>query len=298
MRPRDGILGAPKLGMPQMLTITPLVRGPVSVAAYVCTAAADEPAFAEQHRAWSVSYVQAGSFSCRCRGRHYELVPGSVLLGRPGDEYVCSHDHHRGGDECLAFFVDPEVRDELGGRRGGWESGGLPPVAEVIALGELARGAARRPGGPRVDEVGMLFAAKVVDVLQGQARCAVKAAAGDRKRAIESAHWVDDHAAEEIDLARLARRAGLSPYHFLRVFSRVLGVTPHQYLLRCRLRRAARLLADEDRRISDVALDVGFADLSNFVRSFHRAAGVSPRAYRQAARAERKILQDRLETGA
>jgi AraC-like DNA-binding protein len=48
------------------------------------------------------------------------------------------------------------------------------------------------------------------------------------------------------------------------------------------------------RSISDVALDVGFNDLSNFVRTFHRAAGVSPRRFRQAARGDRRIFQDRL----
>jgi AraC-like DNA-binding protein len=49
-----------------------------------------------------------------------------------------------------------------------------------------------------------------------------------------------------------------------------------------------------ERDVPDVALDVGFGDLSNFVRTFHRAAGVSPRRFRQAARGDRKILQDRL----
>ena len=78
----------------------------------------------------------------------------------------------------------------------------------------------------------------------------------------------------------------------------MLGVTPHQYLVRSRLRRAARLLAEEDRSITDIALDVGFADLSNFVRTFHRAAGVSPRAFRRAARGDRKILQERLGAAA
>ncbi len=55
-----------------------------------------------------------------------------------------------------------------------------------------------------------------------------------------------------------------------------------------------RLLAEEERSITDIAYDVGFGDLSNFVRTFHRAAGVSPRAFRKAAKGERKILQDRL----
>jgi AraC family transcriptional regulator len=71
-------------------------------------------------------------------------------------------------------------------------------------------------------------------------------------------------------------------------------VTPHQYLVRSRLRHAARLLADEERPITDVALDVGFADLSNFVRTFHRAARVSPRDFRKAAQGDRKIFQERL----
>ena len=64
--------------------------------------------------------------------------------------------------------------------------------------------------------------------------------------------------------------------------------------MRSRLRRAARWLADDARSITDVAFAVGFGDLSNFVRTFHRAAGVSPRAFRNAAKGDRKILQDRL----
>ena len=64
--------------------------------------------------------------------------------------------------------------------------------------------------------------------------------------------------------------------------------------MRSRLRHAARLLADDDRPITDVAFDVGFGDLSNFVRTFHRAAGVSPLRFRQASRGDRKILQERL----
>ena len=87
----------------------------------------------------------------------------------------------------------------------------------------------------------------------------------------------------------------MSPFHFLRLFARVVGATPHQYLVRCRLRRAARALADDSARsVTDVAFDAGFGDISNFVRSFHRAAGVSPRRFRQKASRERKICQDRL----
>ena len=71
-------------------------------------------------------------------------------------------------------------------------------------------------------------------------------------------------------------------------------MTPHQYLIRSRLRRAARLLADDPRPITEIAFAVGFADLSNFVRTFHRAAAVSPRSFRQAARGNHDVLQGML----
>ena len=121
-----------------------------------------------------------------------------------------------------------------------------------------------------------------------------KVTARDRRRAVEAALWLEANAHREIELEDAARQAGVSPFHFLRLFSGVLGVTPHQYLVRSRLRRAARQLADDDKPVTDVAYDVGFNDLSNFVRTFHRAAGVSPLKFRQASRGMRKIFQERL----
>ena len=120
------------------------------------------------------------------------------------------------------------------------------------------------------------------------------AKARDRRRAVETALWIDAHSHRQIDLEDAAAQADISPFHFLRLFSGVLGVTPHQYLVRSRLRHAARLLAGDGRSITDVAYDVGFGDLSNFVRTFHRAAGVSPRKFREASRGMRKIFQERL----
>src|SRR3984893_14257373 len=128
----------------------------------------------------------------------------------------------------------------------------------------------------------------------GRAREPVPAKARDRRRAVETALWIDAHSHQQIDLEGAAGQADISPFHFLRLFSSVLGVTPHQYLVRSRLRHAARLLADDERSVTDVAYDVGFGDLSNFVRTFHRAAGVSPRRFREASRGMRKIFQERL----
>ena len=88
---------------------------------------------------------------------------------------------------------------------------------------------------------------------------------------------------DALSLRSLAREARLSPYHFLRTFERITGVTPHQYVLRVRLRRAATALATEPGKVIDVALESGFGDLSNFNRAFRAEFGVSPRAYRRRA---------------
>jgi AraC family transcriptional regulator len=89
--------------------------------------------------------------------------------------------------------------------------------------------------------------------------------------------------AELLTLGDLARAAGLSRYHFLRTFKAVTGVTPHQWLLRARLRDAAERLVTSRAPVTEIALDVGFEDLSNFIRTFRTEFGVSPSRYRAGA---------------
>jgi AraC family transcriptional regulator len=276
------------------MTTTILLRhGSLSVVDRRCRAGpADEP-FVELHTGFSLSYVRRGSFRYRVRGESFELVAGSILVSHPGDEYMCTHDQV-GGDECLSFHLVPALVEAIGGRAEVWRTGGVPPWPELAVLGELAQAAAEGRSDVGLDEVGMLLAARLVEVVSGRAPRPLVARARDRRRAVDAALWMDGHSHEPIDLDRVAREVGVSAFHFLRVFANVLGVTPHQYLVGARLRHAARLLTDDARSITDVAFDVGFGDLSNFVRTFRRAAGVSPRRFRQAAKGERKILQDRL----
>ena len=277
-----------------MLTRTELRNGPVSVVDCRCTAGPAEKPFTEVHRSDSVSYVRKGSFGYRTRGQTFELVAGSVLVGHAGDEFMCTHDHHVCGDECLAFHLSPEAVDAIGDRASVWRSGGLPPLPELMVLGELAQAAAEDGSDVGLDELGWLFPVRFARVVSGRKQRPTEAGSRDRRRAVEAALWLDAHSHQPVDLDGAAHQAGLSPFHFLRLFAKVVGVTPHQYLVRSRLRNAARLLADDTRSVTDIAFDVGFADLSNFVRTFHRAAGVSPRNFRKAAKGDRKIFQDRL----
>ena len=271
---------------------TLLQRKAISVSDFRCTAEPGDKPFAEQYRCHSVSYVRKGSFGCQTRGRSFELVAGSILVGYPGDEFICTHDHVC-GDECLSFFLEPELVEAIGDHTEAWRLGAAPPLPELMVLGELAQAAVDGRSNIGLDEVGQLFASRFVEVVSGRTQ-PVAATARDRRRAVETALWIETHSHQAIDLEAAAAQAETSPFHFLRLFSAVLGVTPHQYLVRSRLRHAARLLADDQRPVTDVAYDVGFGDLSNFVRTFHRAAGVSPRRFRQASRGMRKIFQERL----
>ena len=276
-----------------MKRTTLLQRDRISVTEFRCTAGPGDEPFAEQYPAHSISYVRKGSFGCHCRGRFHELVAGSILVGHPGDEYICTHDHVY-GDECLSFFLSPELVEMIGDDAAVWRIGAAPPLPELMVLGELAQTAADGSSDIGLDEVGHVFANRFVEVVSGRKQKPVTAMARDRRRAVEAALWIDAHSHRPIGLEDAAEQAGISPFHFLRLFSEVLGVTPHQYLVRSRLRHAARRLADDDSAITDIAYDVGFGYLSNFVRTFHRAAGASPLRFRQASRGDRKIFQERL----
>jgi AraC-like DNA-binding protein len=276
------------------MNVTTLLQCPsISVFEFRCNAGPGDKPFVEQHRCHSLSYVRKGSFGCRSRGKFHELVAGSILVGHPGGEYMCTHDHVC-GDECLSFYLTPELVDAIGDDANIWQVGAAPPLPELMVLAELAQTAADGSSDIGLDEIGQVLASRFIEVVSGKPRKAAPDAARDRRRAVETALWIDANSHREIDLEDAAAQAGISPFHFLRLFSDVLGVTPHQYLVRSRLRHAARLLADEERSITDIAYDVGFNDLSNFVRTFHRAAGVSPLKFRQASRGSRKIFQERL----
>jgi AraC family transcriptional regulator len=272
----------------QGLAATALSRhASLSVVAFQCNSRV-----AGLHDDLSISYLRNGSLSYCARGKRFDLVPGSILVGYPGVEYVCSHDH--GGGECLSFRFAPALIEAIGDRPEVWRIACVPPLAELMVLGELAQAAANGTSDVGLDEVGVLLATRLVEMASARTQGSADGTGSDRRRAVAAALWIDAHSHEPIDLDTGAKVAELSTFHFLRVFSRVLGVTPHQYLVRCRLRRAARLLADDTKSISDIALHVGFGDLSNFVRTFHRASGLSPRGFRQVARGNRKRLQNRL----
>ncbi len=269
-----------------------LQDGDLRILDYRCAATPADRPFTEVHERYSLSYVRSGSFGCHALGRQFELVAGGFLLGCPDDEFVCTHEHHDSGDECLSIQMSTEIFETVRGRRRAWRIGALPPVAALAVTAELAQAASRGATDIGLDEASLLLVARFLAV-SGTARFPrIRPKLNVRRLMVNVADWIEARCSEYIDLPSSARQAGLSPYHFLRTFRSVVGITPHQHLIRCRLRRAARRLLEEDTPITAVALSAGFEDVSNFVRSFHRAAGVSPRGYRKLAATDRNNFQE------
>jgi len=114
------------------------------------------------------------------------------------------------------------------------------------------------------------------------------ARAATREELYRRLHLAKDLADSAFDTALtledLAREAGLSSNHLLRMFKQVFGATPHQYLTARRLERARYLLAHTDQPVTEICLSVGFASLGAFSWLFRRRVGVSPAAYRRQTR--------------
>jgi AraC family transcriptional regulator len=93
--------------------------------------------------------------------------------------------------------------------------------------------------------------------------------------------YIEEHLAEPISLATLARLAGLSPYYFCRAFKQSLGMPPHRYHSSRRIEHAKSLLAKPAPSVTDIGLTVGYSDTSSFTAAFHKTTGVTPTMYRR-----------------
>jgi len=244
-----------------------------------CDAGPHDGSFEEQHALASVAFVTHGGFGYRCSAGSAVLGPGAVLLGNAGAAYTCTH-AAAGGDRCLSFGYSAEVVEDVAAsaaRAARFRRPALPANPALAALPALAATAADGIG-PSLEEI-------AVEALGRALSAAVDGAAAplrprDERRAVEAMRAIDAGAGEPLSLAEMAGRAGLGRFHFLRAFRAATGTTPHQYLVAARLRRAARLLLTTPLPVTEVALEAGFGDLSNFIRTFRRAAGRSPRAFR------------------
>jgi len=251
-----------------------------SLTEFVCRAGPEDRPFEERHDGFSVAAVLDGQFAYRSeRGSAY-LAPGALLTGNAGACFRCAHEHGV-GDRCVSLNFSAELAGEAAGRsRFAFEASSLPPSDGTLPI--VARfaafAAAPDPGAGEALAFDTLERLTRADF--GRGGRAAMPHASETRRVAAVIRLINEDPGGEHRLANLARAAGLSRYHFLRLFRRATGATPRQYLIQARLRRAAERLAASRDPITAVAFDSGFGDLSTFNRHFRAVFGVSPRRFR------------------
>ena len=251
---------------------------------FVCDAGPDDRPFEERHDDVSISLVASGTFDYRTHAGAAFLHPGGILLGAAGRCYECGHEHGR-GDRCISYAFRADYFAEIACDATGDADFEFATPALPASLG-LASLAARLEAlvdaqALATEEAAIRFAHAAARTAAGAPAARGKIAARDKRRVADVLRFIETHADEALDLDRLAAIAGVSKFHFLRSFTRIVGLTPYRYLLLMRLRRAGAAIAATDRPISEIAFDAGFDDLSTFNAHFRAAMGTNPGAWRR-----------------
>jgi AraC family transcriptional regulator len=262
-----------------------------SVHEVVCRAGPSDRPFEERHEGFSISAVMEGTFTYRSDAGRGLLYPGALLLGNSGWCFECGHAHGI-GDRCISLNVRDDLFGEIAAAvastsRFRFSAPSLPPSLKALPV--VASMEALTLGAPalRGEELALRLIERVVGAMADQKRLPAAPAAREARRAIEAIRLVESDAARPVRLKDLAASAGMSRYHFLRVFRRLTGMTPYRYLISARMRRAALALASTRRPVLDIALDSGFGDLSTFNHRFRATFGLTPTQYRASCSEKR-----------
>ena len=221
-----------------------------------------------------------GGFRVETRGRRWDVRPGHALL-------LADDEPHR-----LSILPELDVLEQVAVHGHVWDAYRLPvarlfaepvmalPSADWLArLRDLAALESAAPEAAAVLGATLLPALFAEWVLAGVP--VNRDQDGGDPRVLDTLLHIRDHLADDLDVATLARRVGLAPGRLRALFHDHLAMSPKQYIVTARLRRAARLLRRSRRQVKAVAADVGFANPAYFIRRFRQHYGQTPAAFRR-----------------
>ncbi len=250
----------------------------------------------------SIKAVISGTATWETRDGRYPLGPSGCLVLHEGEEYSIEVDALQLVETFCIFFANGFVEDAR--RALETESARLledDSQPEAITFGErfqldaglrLALTAGHRARQTLNDAPGEdLFydlAARLVRArADADARTArIPALRSSTRRELfvrleRGMAMIHGNLASPLTVSEIARTACLSPFHFHRLFAAAYGETPHRYITRLRLERAAALLHGSERGVADVALDCGFESVGSFTTLFTRRFGTPPARFRR-----------------
>lgn len=231
------------------------------------------------HAGTEVSFIESGRATYRIGGGTFAATPGDVIVVPAGVEHATTLE---GDLQGTALWLDPTLVDEIADAM---RSPGALSATSVTRPKVAPLAAALREEAIAGDQGDALAMEALVDAIAVRLVRALRP--GDRERegarpcvrdrriraAVERIHA--DYA-QALGVDALARTAGMSRFHFTRLFREEVGVAPYRYLLRVRVARAAELLRGGRRSVTEAAFEVGFQDVARFSRTFRQATGHSP----------------------
>jgi AraC-like DNA-binding protein len=247
------------------------------------------------HETYVVSVIALGSEELRIHGATHHVPTLGIVTLNPG---VWHANHGRRGERYAfrSFYLDARAVRQIAGECSGprsadvWFQGPVVTSQPLLALDllRLHRRLEREPADLAAEEA--LHESLRGLLMRAGGFGTEPARVDDRRSVARLQAYLVDHLARSVSLKELAGLVDRSPCHLLRAFRTATGVTPHQFQIQMRIRRAAALLR-AGRPIRETALDVGFSDQSHLTRHFTRSLGVSPGRFAQSV----KNVQDRLE---
>ena len=227
----------------------------------------------------AVSFVEAGAFRVRTTGGWHEVRSDSLFVTTPGLEFSCAHDEELPEDRCLSVSYADEVVESARSTFTRADAPLRPLTNRHAFLGRALRSCApeeeARSEALAFALLWSLSASTARRPLFRPERMAWYAARVDRVKAMIEARY-----AEPLSLSTLAREAGMSVFHFARVFGELEGQPPHRFLTDVRLARAAARLR-EGAGVTETCYAVGFGSLSHFVTTFRRRYGTKASDFRR-----------------
>jgi AraC-like DNA-binding protein len=241
------------------------------------------------HDTFAIGVIESGATRLRTRRGTSIASAGTILAFSPG-EIHSAEPLTTEGFTYRMVYPTAEFMRELGIDTSPLDSGAplfSLPVIDDPALGHDLQNA----HVPLMD--GVATAAAEERMLTGirnlVARYAADAPTHATCRAADLAvveraqDYLHERFAQQVRLSTLADICGLSAFHLIRVFRRVLGVPPYAYLVQLRVNRAQAMLCSGS-SVADVAYSCGFSDQSHLTRTFRKAVGVPPGQYVRAVR--------------
>lgn len=228
----------------------------------------------------SLSFLERGTFDVSVGRRRWQVRPGMVFCTWPGLVYRCRHLDETPADVCLTVSYRPDLAEELPRRARQNAAVVASPTNRLAYLGvRLSRLATPGTDPLALETLAVDLLAETASLDHGSHRFRAPQLRWYAERIEAARTALDSSFGEPHTLGSLARQAGMSAFHFARVFRELVGVPPHRYLMNVRLRHAAeRLRAGGN--VTETALDCGIPNLSHFIRLFRRAYGVPPSRYR------------------